>query len=159
MNSSKFALQQGQSVLIAGSRYPYSGHLDAVEQVIARMQKIEATLICGDAKGIDTLAARHAVDRAIPVKVYGIGRGPRKEFLQQVKGGFTYIQVQLPKNLPVRTKFAIRDTTMSFDADFRIFFWNGANKYGGTFQGWANSVRNGYPAVLYNREKRLDNGF
>lgn len=160
MNSSKFALQPGQSVLIAGSRYPYKDHIALIERIADRMQAIGATLICGDAVGIDTLAALACVQRGIPVHVYGIGRSPRREFQQALSGcTYKYTRISTPTNVSLRRKFEIRDFRMNDDADFRVFLWNGGDKRGGTFQGWAYSFRKEYPAVLYNREKRVNSGF
>ena len=156
MNSSKFALQQGQTVLVAGSRFPFKGHLDIINKIADRMQAIGASLICGDARGIDTLIAVACVQRGIPVHVYGIGNGPRREFQQALSGyTFRYTRISTP-NMSLRKKFEIRDFRMNDDANFRIFLWNGQRKSGGTFQGWAYSVRQGYPATLYNRNKRID---
>lgn len=160
MNSSKFALQQGQTVLVAGSRFPFRGHLPLIERIADRMQEIGASLICGDAKGIDTLIAVACARRNVPIHVYGIGRQPRREFQQALAGHhYKYTPVHTPSNIALRKKFEVRDFRMNDHADFRIFLWNGQNKNGGTFQGWAYSVRNKYPAVLYNRNKRIDNGF
>lgn len=159
MNSSKFTLQQGQTVLVAGSRFPFQGHLGLIERIADRMKSVGASLICGDARGIDTLIAVACVQRGIPVHVYGIGRSPRREFQQALSGcTYKYTRISTP-NVSLRRKFEIRDFRMNDDADFRVFLWNGGDKRGGTFQGWAYSFRKEYPAVLYNREKRVNSGF
>lgn len=160
MNSSKFELKSRHAVLIAGSRFPFAGHAELIERIADRMQTVGASLIVGDAQGIDTIAALACAKRGIPINVFGIGRAPRREFREALVGyTYEYEKVYTPDEFSIRAKFQARDFQMNDLADFRVFMWNGQRKSGGTFQGWAYSVRNKYPAVLYNRNKRIDNGF
>lgn len=151
--------RSGQVLFIAGSRYPANGDAATVQMLIKRAKELKMQIVCGDARGIDTLVAREALKAGLKLTVLGIGKAPRAEFRASIRSLGVYKYVHHKTFGSFREQYFARDREMLLRADIACFVWNGKDQQGGTYTGYRNAKSEGKDFVLYSKGKILDTSF
>ncbi len=119
-------------ILIAGSRHTSPAAIEYARRAVRRAHELGASLICGDAPGIDETVIDEADRIGVPITVYA-PRSPRNASKQ---GGV----------LIMGRNYTERDRIMIQNADVCLFIWNGRSN--GTKTGYEYAVKLGKNAHI-----------